>query len=190
MPGPADVLDEHAAFAFITQQNRDSARSHAMRGYWRQRRRRLAKDKKPLPDSALLLRRKQKLAPIIPRYQCPPCLQSDSSSASGSLQRDTSPSPLRLSLRLSTSSCDDDRLSITAESIRSQVMSGMNRALGSNALDPFDMGPVKLTAEHHRLLHHCKFQAYVLYVRKITELLKRAANTYYCRAQCVCSLNV
>ncbi|RMJ15815.1 hypothetical protein CDV36_004514 [Fusarium kuroshium] len=35
-----------------------------------------------------------------------------------------------------------------------QAMSGMNLALGSARLDPFDQFPVQLTTQHHRLLHH------------------------------------
>ncbi|KAJ3518215.1 hypothetical protein NM208_g14598 [Fusarium decemcellulare] len=38
--------------------------------------------------------------------------------------------------------------------IPGQAISGMNLALGSSRLDPFDRFPIKLTSQHHKLLHH------------------------------------
>jgi hypothetical protein len=40
--------------------------------------------------------------------------------------------------------------------IASQALTGMNHALATVSLDPFDTFPVNLTARHHELLHHCK----------------------------------
>lgn len=40
------------------------------------------------------------------------------------------------------------------EGIPAQALSGMNIALGSGHLDPFDRFPIRLTSKHHRLLHH------------------------------------
>ncbi|CAK7226625.1 hypothetical protein SCUCBS95973_006265 [Sporothrix curviconia] len=38
--------------------------------------------------------------------------------------------------------------------IPTQALTGMEHALGAGRLDPFDMFPVTLTAQHHKLLHH------------------------------------
>ncbi|KAF4957964.1 hypothetical protein FGADI_2793 [Fusarium gaditjirri] len=40
------------------------------------------------------------------------------------------------------------------EGIPSQILSGMNLAMGSSRLDPFDQLPMKLSVIHHKLLHH------------------------------------
>ena len=41
--------------------------------------------------------------------------------------------------------------------IPTQALTGMEHALGAGRLDPFDMFPVTLTAQHHKLLHHCAY---------------------------------
>lgn len=41
------------------------------------------------------------------------------------------------------------------QGIPAQVLTGVNFALGSSKLDPFDAFPVTLTTEHHKLIHHC-----------------------------------
>ena len=43
------------------------------------------------------------------------------------------------------------------ESIPVQVLTGVSRAMFSSRLAPFDVFPVQLTAQHHRLLHHCGY---------------------------------
>lgn len=40
--------------------------------------------------------------------------------------------------------------------IPAQILNGLNLALGSVRLDPFDQFPVRLTSQHHKLLHHCE----------------------------------
>lgn len=145
---------ENTEFTFVTAQTQNEARSHAMREYWKQRRRRLS-EKKAREEG------QQPYLPIRPRRHRGPGdsdsfendpLRSQSSSTSGeSLARSSRPrrSPPGVAP-------NDRQPPPPVDSIRSQALSGMNRALGCGQLDPFDKFPVQLTAQHHKLLHHCK----------------------------------
>ncbi|PHH64642.1 hypothetical protein CDD82_1748 [Ophiocordyceps australis] len=42
----------------------------------------------------------------------------------------------------------------TLDGVPLQLLSGLNHALSCSRLDPFDMFPVRLTPQHHQLLHH------------------------------------
>ena len=55
-----------------------------------------------------------------------------------------------------SSSSTGELSSIGLDGIPTQALTGMNRVLGCGRLDPFDMFPVKLTPQHHKLLHHCE----------------------------------
>lgn len=46
-------------------------------------------------------------------------------------------------------------MAVVQRGFPSQALSGMNHALAGSRLDPFDMFPVHLTSQHHKLLHHC-----------------------------------
>jgi len=50
-----------------------------------------------------------------------------------------------------------EALSTFPGGIPTQILTGVNRALACSQLDPFDKFPVKLTAQHHKLLHHCMY---------------------------------
>ena len=39
--------------------------------------------------------------------------------------------------------------------VPAQLLTGLNHALASTRLDPFDSFPIKLTGQHHKLVHHC-----------------------------------
>lgn len=39
--------------------------------------------------------------------------------------------------------------------VRAQILAGLEHSLASTRLDPFDTFPITLTAEHHKLIHHC-----------------------------------
>ncbi|EFX01755.1 peroxisomal catalase [Grosmannia clavigera kw1407] len=49
---------------------------------------------------------------------------------------------------------DSQHQSAATRGIPTQLLTGLNHALAGCQLDPFDMFPVRLTAQHHRLLHH------------------------------------
>lgn len=40
--------------------------------------------------------------------------------------------------------------------VASELLLGINRVLCPSRLDPFDTFPVRLTSDHHKLLHHCE----------------------------------
>jgi hypothetical protein len=50
-----------------------------------------------------------------------------------------------------------DALAALPGGIPTQLLAGVNTALACSQLDPFDVFPVKLTVQHHQLLHHCEF---------------------------------
>ncbi|CAG9952877.1 unnamed protein product [Clonostachys rosea f. rosea IK726] len=115
-----------SSFAFVGNPNdTGEARSHAMRAHWK-RRRQAKDDKKRRADSA-----RQQVRQILPKDAYP--AREDGTTSSSS----TSGPP-----------------SIQLDGIPAQALAGMNRALACGCLDPFDMFPVKLTVQHHKLLHH------------------------------------
>lgn len=65
------------------------------------------------------------------------------------------------------------------EGIPAQALSGMNLALGSCRLDPFDKFPVKLTTQHHKLLLHCKSLHHWLELSMVLILIHDAGLTIY-----------
>ncbi|KID72858.1 uncharacterized protein G6M90_00g004080 [Metarhizium brunneum] len=156
--------DEHSGtettnFTFVTSQGQHGVRSHAMREYWKQRRRKLSEKKANEAGHKPYL-------PIRPRKKnsghvagaSPSRSQSQSQSRSRSQSSSASPGhsspPSRTKRSPSGPRSKAKQPSVALGSIQSQALSGMNRALGSSRLDPFDKFPVKLTAQHHRLLHH------------------------------------
>ncbi|KAK8150711.1 hypothetical protein G3M48_009601 [Beauveria asiatica] len=121
---PASKKEDRYAtkFAFVNEQSRQDSRSHAMREYWKQRRR--------------------------PKSVDVGSSSSQSSSSSGTTTRASS--------RKSASSRFPKKAPEPRKEpgIPTQVLSGMNMALGNCRLDPFDQFPVKLTAQHHKLIMH------------------------------------
>lgn len=145
---------ENAEFAFITDQGQNGARSHAMREYWKQRRRRPS-EMRPKEGQPPLL-------PIQPRNQEE--FRNEKSVGTGSqyLYPSATSSKIDVHALGATESSLDSTITNTemvakVDSLRSQALSGLNRALGSSRLDPFDKFPVTLTTQHHRLLHHCTY---------------------------------
>lgn len=39
--------------------------------------------------------------------------------------------------------------------VSAQLVTGLNHALASTRLDPFDSFPIRITSQHHKLIHHC-----------------------------------
>ncbi|KAG8413953.1 hypothetical protein J3458_011610 [Metarhizium acridum] len=142
---------ETANFTFVTSQGQDGVRSHAMREYWKQRRRKLSekKAKEAGHEPHLPIRPRQKESGHVAGVAS---LRSRSQSSSTSPSNSSPPSSTKRSPSGPASKATQP--SVAFGSIQSQALSGMNRALESSRLDPFDKFPVKLTAQHHRLLHH------------------------------------
>ncbi|KAM3511226.1 hypothetical protein MY11210_005095 [Beauveria gryllotalpidicola] len=141
---PASNKEDRYAtkFAFVNEQSRQDSRSHAMREYWKQRRRAKSVDVgSSSSSSSTLANPGAALRPLTLR-------PGQSTSSSGTTTRASS--------RKSASSRSPKKVPEPPKEpgIPTQVLSGMNMALGSCRLDPFDQFPVKLTAQHHKLIMH------------------------------------
>ncbi|KAB8238030.1 uncharacterized protein BDW43DRAFT_262897 [Aspergillus alliaceus] len=145
------VEDGGSRFAFVTEGTLAEARSHAMREHWRQRQRR----KQKFED-----RRSQRK--ILPQTSASPRdskTKSDSASESVVEYHNTEDVYLlhqRSSTRIKTRQANYGNGNITGEGlgVPTQALTGLNHALASSRLDPFEMFPVQLTSKQHKLLHH------------------------------------
>ncbi|KAM0664467.1 hypothetical protein ACQRIT_001633 [Beauveria bassiana] len=144
VPPASNKEDRYATkFAFVNEQSRQDSRSHAMREYWKQRRRPKSVDVGSSSSSSPSLANPgAALRPLTLR-------SGQSCSSSGTTSRASS--------RKSASSRSPKRAPEPPKEppgIPTQVLSGMNMVLGNCRLDPFDQFPVKLTAQHHKLMMH------------------------------------
>ncbi|KAF5568233.1 tachykinin family [Fusarium phyllophilum] len=126
-------------FAFVQHEsNKRELRSHAMREHWKNRRQTMNEEKQKSQK-----RTQHTLLPT-------PATQSTMSD-----ENSESPSSV-----LNTNALSDTALipnndgQSDLEGIPSQILSGVNLALGSSRLDPFEQLPMKLSVTHHKLLHH------------------------------------
>lgn len=161
MPPPPETGGEGSApnpdITFVTEENRDGVRSHAMREHWKRRRH-------------ILTSHGNKRSQRTPRQILPnpggiysegtPSAPNSISSATVSSQpsdgsTDSLPAIASDMPTYPNTLPDEDRSAII-DGIPSQALSGMNLALSCSRLDPFDKFPIKLTVQHHKLLHHCK----------------------------------
>lgn len=149
---PHDAASENTEFTFVADQNPRDLRSHAMREHWKHRRRQKSEQ----------TRRSQPYQPLLAKTE----LQQPKPATAPALSGTSSAEP-----------CPDEtwqnkvsrrshrrRVSDLVEGIPTQVLSGMNLALANSRLDPFDRFPVKFTAQHHKLLYHCKIKMYQLII--------------------------
>lgn len=124
--------DEGAAasrFTFVLHKNQPGTRNHAMRQYWRERHE-ARRGKRP--------ERRQRKSP-----------PSSGSRSPSKQQRHDTTSPSSEDARGTGQNANPG--------IPTQFLTGTNHALASSRLDPFDVFPVRLTSEHHKLMHHCIF---------------------------------
>ena len=144
----ATYQEEAAEFTFVLNQNQGGVRSHAMREYWKRRRRRSrSRERMAIPHRP---------RPLLPNTQ--DHTQSSMSITGNDVvhsslsrdQRDKADHPESGQSRVGT-----DELAALA-GVPAQLLTGVDHALACSRLDPFDMFPVFLTVEHHKLLHHCE----------------------------------
>ncbi|KAI3321411.1 hypothetical protein HD806DRAFT_152059 [Xylariaceae sp. AK1471] len=138
-------------YAFVTGDNSRDGRSHAIRAHWRQRRQRMEMQRREREEQE-----QRPLRTILPVV--------GSSSNEGLPMSESRLHSREMLDYYGTNSPDenprdpailpDEIPSHILEGIPAQALSGMNLALGSSRLDPFDRFPVQLTSKHHRLLHH------------------------------------
>ncbi|KAE8309787.1 hypothetical protein BDV41DRAFT_419970 [Aspergillus transmontanensis] len=142
--------DGGSRFAFVTEGTLAEARSHAMREHWRQRQRRKQKSedrrtqRKILPHRSPVENSKPK-----PNCASEPVVEYHSTEDVFLLHQ---PSPTRIKTRYSD--YGEDNINAQYPGVPEQALTGLNHALASSRLDPFEMFPVQLTSNHHKLLHH------------------------------------
>jgi hypothetical protein len=161
----SEAGDTPPSYIFVTGDNTRDGRSHAIRAHWRQRRQRTEmqrrereeQDQRPLrtimpgPGGPANEGGPSRMPPVSapePPLHVDENLDDEGpASSSDDSGRDSPFPPGEIPLRV-------------LEGIPAQALSGMNLALGSSRLDPFDRFPIQLTSKHHRLLHHCMSSKY------------------------------
>jgi hypothetical protein len=157
-------------FAFVLDKNQPGLRTHAMRAHWQERRKRLQGDKshhmtrRPLrakSDSVaeeLALSFRNPLDSKSPGTRTVPSVVH-TTNAQTFPSVDTFPVAERQHQQYgqTTNSPDLGTELVIPQGIRAQVLTGLNYALSSSRLDPFEVFPVVLTTAHHKLIHHCTF---------------------------------
>ncbi|KAI1127033.1 tachykinin family protein [Nemania abortiva] len=152
----SEAGDTPPSYVFVTGDNPRDGRSHAIRAHWRQRRQRTEMQRREREEQE-----QRPLRTIMPGPGGP-------SNEGGPSRAPPVPEPRPHVHEASDEDMDispDDSLGGSPvppgevlpgllEGIPAQALSGMNLALGSSRLDPFDRFPVRLTSKHHRLLHH------------------------------------
>lgn len=142
-----------ATFAFVNDQNAHDSRSHAMREHWKKRRRTKSLDVQSLPRSSYLST-SSPVHPLLPASSSNSSSNQSTARASGSGGGSGSSSNNR---KYGASKSSKKVIGPSKElGFPAQALAGVNLALGSCRLDPFDQFPVKLTAQHHKLLLHCR----------------------------------
>lgn len=145
---PSSTPSEGSKFTFVLDRHQAGTRNHAMRAHWTERHK-ARKEKK----------HKQEI-----RRQLPAIAAKERSTS----QHSGSSSGQQDNAELSTA---PPRVSPVAEQIYNrgmagglqggslgvpgQILTGVNHALASTRLDPFDTFPIRLTVQHHKLIHHC-----------------------------------
>lgn len=156
--GPPDRV-EAMEFAFVFHQTEQhGVRSHAMREHWKKKRR---VRRKPTTQGPRQLLPSTAAASISDPPPIPKDYHLDHLHFYGAEQQlslyQHSTGHLQQGEDLTTTSTSSEDGETGIGGIMTQVLTGINHALATSRLDPFDMFPVKLTAQHHQLLHHCRF---------------------------------
>ncbi|KAL1989037.1 hypothetical protein VTN96DRAFT_5800 [Rasamsonia emersonii] len=156
-------------FTFVTQQDDSRARSHAMRESWRKRKQQKLlqqSQSRSLPSSRRLVPKPAAAAATEQQEDVSRThTVSDPSTVSTTADDHQSQAltPMQWSADESATASHGDSSHPDEHrqqplGVAAQALTGMNHALAAVSLDPFDTFPVRLTARHHELLHHCKSQ--------------------------------
>ncbi|KAJ0156648.1 Heterokaryon incompatibility protein 6, OR allele [Fusarium oxysporum f. sp. albedinis] len=126
-------------FAFVqNESNKRELRSHAMREHWKNRRQTINEEKQK--------RQKRTQHTLLPTPKTQSTMSDENSESSSSV--------LNTNASSDTALIPNNERQSDLEGIPYQILSGVNLALGSSRLDPFDQLPMKLSVIHHKLLHH------------------------------------
>ncbi|KAF5982825.1 tachykinin family [Fusarium coicis] len=127
------------AFAFVqNESNKRELRSHAMREHWKNRRQTMNEEKQK--------RQKRTQHTLLPTPTTQSTMSDENSESSSSV--------LNTNASSETALVPNNERKSELEGIPNQILSGVNLALGSSRLDPFEQLPMKLSVTHHKLLHH------------------------------------
>ncbi|KAF5580668.1 tachykinin family [Fusarium pseudoanthophilum] len=126
-------------FAFVEHEsNKRELRSHAMREHWKNRRQTMNEEKQK--------RQKRTQHTLLPTPTTQSTVSDENSESSSSV--------LNTNASSETALLPNNERQSDVEGIPNQILSGVNLALGSSRLDPFEQLPMKLSITHHKLLHH------------------------------------
>ncbi|KAG4273557.1 hypothetical protein FPRO04_09680 [Fusarium proliferatum] len=126
-------------FAFVEHEsNKRELRSHAMREHWKNRRQTMNEEKQK--------RQKRTQHTLLPTPTTQSTMSDENSESSSSVLNTNASSDAALVAK--------SELQSDLEGVPHQILSGVNLALGSSRLDPFEQLPMKLSVTHHKLLHH------------------------------------
>ena len=140
---------EGSRFTFVLDRNQAGTRNHAMRAHWAERHK-ARKENKRRHES-------RKHPPTIAAKERSGSQNSGSSSGQQDINAEPSTTPSRVSSVAERSPTWGmvGGLQGGILGLPGQILTGVNHALSSTRLDPFDTFPIRLTVQHHKLIHHC-----------------------------------
>lgn len=144
MTGSPSAENGGSRFTFVLNGHHSGTRNHAMRAHWAERQKaRKEKKRQQTRRRALPILAKEGLV----------------SSASSSESQGTNAFAVTVQESPATEQVADVDNVETGQSgipgVPAQLLTGVNHALASTRLDPFDSFPIRLTGQHHKLIHHC-----------------------------------
>lgn len=141
---PSSAENEGSRFTFVLDGHHAGTRSHAMRVHWTERQK--ARQEKKRQQT------RRRALPILAKG-------GPVSSASYSESQGTNTFPATVQESSTTEQVAGvDNVEVGQcgiPGVPAQLLTGLNHALASTRLDPFDSFPIKLTGQHHKLVHHC-----------------------------------
>ena len=131
--------NEDSRFTFVLDHDQAGVRNHAMRAHWNERRRTRMEKRHQQTNN-------RRQIPIIAAKRKPSSQESHSP-----------PRPIEVDTAeeqtVNTTPTETEQPRMLG--IPGQFLTGVNHALASTRLDPFDSFPITLTIQHHKLIHHC-----------------------------------
>ncbi|BCR85437.1 uncharacterized protein ACHE_20894A [Aspergillus chevalieri] len=135
MAGSPSAENEGSRFTFVLDGHHAGTRNHAMRAHWTERQK--ARQEKRRQQTT------RRVLPILAAKDGPV-----SSTPPGSQDTDAVPATVQ------ESPTTEQAASIDTPGVSAQLLTGLNHALAATRLDPFDVFPIRLTSQHHKLIHH------------------------------------
>lgn len=141
---PSSAENEGSRFTFVLDGHHAGTRNHAMRAHWTERQK--ARQEKKRQQT------RRRVLPILAK-------EGPVSSASSSESQGTNAFPAAVQERQTIEQVAGVDNVVVGQcgtpGVPAQLLTGVNHALASTRLDPFDSFPIRLTSQHHKLVHHC-----------------------------------